>query len=81
MAWICGHIIPAEALGLNGAEDNRNVENARGFREHDVVVDDGLAVEIGDAKQHLGLKVDDRYHAVIGREQSLFAALGTTRVI
>ena len=38
--------VPAEGFGLDGAEDHRDVEHARGLRERDDVVDDRLAVEV-----------------------------------
>jgi hypothetical protein len=32
-----------------------------------------LAVEIGDAKEHLGLQIDNCHHTVIRGQQALFA--------
>jgi hypothetical protein len=50
--------ISAETLALHRAEDNRESENLCRFRECDGVVDDRLAVEIGNAKEHLRLVID-----------------------
>ncbi len=51
--------IAAEALGFHRAEDHGNLEYLCGFRKRDVVVDDRLAVKISDAKEHLGLEIDN----------------------
>jgi hypothetical protein len=70
--------IAAETLGLHGAKHDGNFENLRGFQKRDVVVvvdDDRLAIKIGDTKKLLGLKIDNRDHAVVRRQQSFFTSL------
>src|SRR5439155_14748990 len=47
----------------------------------DVVVDDRLPVEIGDAKKHLGLEIDNCDYAVVRGQQSFFAAFRATIVL
>src|SRR5262245_12097897 len=69
--------VTAEALGLDGGEDDGHVEEAGGLREDEVVVDDGLAVEVRDAEEHLRLEVDEGDDAVVGGEQALLAQLGS----
>jgi hypothetical protein len=68
MAWICGPHVAAEALGLDRAEHNRDVEHLRGFQKRNVIVDNRLTVEIGDTKKHLRLQIDNRDHTVLGRQ-------------
>jgi hypothetical protein len=70
--------VSAKTLGFHRAEDDRDLENPRGFRERNVVIDDRLAVKIGDAKEHLGLEVDQRDDAVVRGQQPFFAALRTS---
>ena len=66
---------PPRGAAIPGWHEYRHVKDACSFREHDVVVDDGLAVEIGDSEQHLRLQIDERDHAIVRREQFFFAAL------
>ena len=68
--------VTTESLGLDRAQDDRNVENPGGFAEDAVIVDDRLAVKVANAKEHLRLKVNDGDNAIVRREQPLFAAFG-----
>ena len=69
--------VAAETFRFDRAENNGHVENPRGLRERDVVVDDRLAVEVSDAKKHLWLKVDQGDNTIVGRQQAFFAVFGT----
>src|SRR5205823_6763502 len=73
--------IPAEARGFDGGEHEGDLEHACGLRERHGVIDDGLAVEVGDAEEHLGLKVDERDDAVVRCQEPLFAELRPTLVL
>ena len=55
-------------------------ESFGGFGERHIVIDDRLAVKIGHAKEHLGLEIDDRDHAVVRGQQPFFAPLPATTV-
>src|SRR5207249_9280873 len=68
--------VAAEAFRFYGAENHGHVEDPGGLRESDVVVDDCLAIEIGDAKEHLRLEVDQGDDTIVGRQQAFFAAFG-----
>jgi hypothetical protein len=70
--------IAAETLGFHRAEDHRDLENPGGFRERHIVVDNRLAVKIGNAEEHLGLEIDNRHHAVVRGQQPFFTPLRTT---
>ena len=70
--------IAAETFGFHRAEDNRHVENLGGFQKRDVVINDRLAVEIGDAEEHLRLQIDNCHHTVVGSQQSFFTTFRTS---
>jgi hypothetical protein len=70
--------ISAETLRFNRAEDDGHVENPSGFCEGHVVVDDRLAVEIRNAKEHLRFEIDQCNHAVVRGQQPLLTALRAT---
>ena len=44
------------------------LEDRRRLQKRDVIVDDRLAVEIGDTKKHLRLQMDNRDLTVLGRQ-------------
>src|SRR5437667_5602578 len=52
-----------ETFGLDRTEDDWNLEHPCGFGEYQVVVDNGLAIEVRDAKKHLRLKINLRDNA------------------
>ena len=66
--------ISAETLAFHRAENDGKIKNSCRLCERDGVVDDRLAVEIGNAKEHLRLMVDQRDHAIIRGQQSFLAA-------
>jgi hypothetical protein len=70
-----GPHVPAETPGFHGAEHHGDAEDPGGLRQRHVVVDDRLAVEVGDAEEHLGLEIDQREDAVVGGQQPFFAPL------
>jgi hypothetical protein len=78
IAWICGHILPLKLLVSTVLSTTGNVEHLCGFQKRDVVVDDRLAVKIGDPKEHLRLKIDNCDDTVVRRQKSLFAAFRTS---
>jgi hypothetical protein len=66
--------IAAETFGFNGGENDGYIENPGGFRKrHGAIINDGLPVEIGSAKEHLRLVVDQRHHAVVCGQQTFIA--------
>jgi hypothetical protein len=66
--------IAAETHGFHRGQDHGDLENPGGFGERHVVVDDRLAVKIGHAKEHPGLEIDNRHHAVVRSQQTFFAS-------
>jgi len=68
--------VAAECLGFDRGQDDWHVKYARRFGKGKIVIDDRLAVKVGDAEKHLRLKVDNCDDTVIGREQSFFLSLG-----
>ncbi len=68
--------VSTETLGFNCCKHNRDIENFGSLSERNDVVDDCLTVKIGNAKQHLGLKIDKSDNTIVGGEQTFFAALG-----
>ena len=73
-ALICGQIFPLKLLLSTVLRTTGRAEHPCRFRERDGVVDDRLAVEIGNAKEHLRLMVDQRDHAIVRGQQSFLAA-------
>src|SRR6266699_884066 len=63
--------VPAKRFRLDGREDYRHIEHPRGFSECHCVVDNGLPIEVADAKQHLWLMVDQRHNAVVRCQEPL----------
>src|SRR3954451_6876638 len=70
--------ISAETLALYRAQHNRQLEHLCRFRQCDGVIDDRLAVEIGNTKEHLRLMIDQCNYAVVRCQQAFLAALGAT---
>ncbi len=61
--------VAAKAFGFNGGEDSGDVELFCDFGEEDDVVDEGGAVNIGDAEGHLRLVVDEDDGGIVCGEQ------------
>jgi hypothetical protein len=57
--------ISAETVGFLGAKDHGNLENLSGFPKHEVVIDDQWALKIGQAKEPLGLEINNRDYASV----------------
>ena len=73
--------VAAEGLGFDGGQHNRHVEDPRRLCQGDRAVDDRLTIEIRGSEEHLRLVIDERDDAIVGREQSFFAALYATVVL
>src|SRR5207237_620629 len=72
--------VPAEALGLDGREDDRHLEHLRGLRQPDHVVEEELPVDGHDPEGHLRLVVDEDDRAVLRGQQAVDAPRRGCRV-
>ena len=57
--------IAGKTFGLNGGQDGRDMENLRCLGEQHHVIEQSLAVDVGNAKGHLRLKIDKDDGAVL----------------
>jgi len=68
-----GPDVAREAESLDGSEDSGNVEDLRGLRQGNGVVDQGLAVDRLHSEGHLGLVINEDNRGVLRGEEVEFA--------
>jgi hypothetical protein len=73
--------VAAKGIRFDCGEHHRHIKHSGSFRKSDGVVNDCLSVEIRRSKEHLWLVVDERHHAIVWGQQTLFTSFCSTVVL